>query len=66
MTRIGYFTGKLYDGAVDPSTIKECCMVLNYKEPIQDDEELVITKRRELRSRCAGCYQCEEAQRHAQ
>lgn len=62
-TRIGFYTGKLYDGSVDVSTIKECCQVLNYKEPVLDDEELVVRKRAELKHRCIGCNGCEEAQK---
>ena len=62
-TRIGFYTGKLYDSSVDVSIIKECCQVLNYKEPILDDEELVVRKREELRQRCVGCNGCEEAQK---
>lgn len=63
MTRIGFYTGKLYDGTVDPDTIKECCEVLNFKEPILDGEELVVKKRAELRKRCVGCYGCEESRK---
>ncbi len=62
-TRIGFYTGKLYDSSVDVSTIKECCQVLNYKEPVLDDEELVVRKRVELKQRCIGCNCCEEAQK---
>lgn len=62
-TRIGFYTGKLYDGSVDVNTIKECCQILNYKEPVLDDEELVVKKRIELKKRCAGCYDCEEAKK---
>jgi hypothetical protein len=36
---------------------------LNYKEPVLDDEELVIKKRAELKLRCVGCNACEEAQK---
>lgn len=61
-TRIGYFTGKLYDSSVDTSTIKECCTFLNMKEPIYEDEELVVLKREALKQHCNGCYGCEEAQ----
>ena len=62
-TRIGFYTGKLYNSSVDVSTIKECCQVLNYKEPVLDDEELVVRKRAELKLRCVGCNGCEEAQK---
>lgn len=62
-TRIGFYTGKLYDSSVDVSTIKECCQVLNYKEPVLDNEELVVRKRIELKLRCVGCNGCEEAQK---
>lgn len=62
-TRIGFYTGKLYDSSVDVGTIKECCQILNYKEPVLDDEEFVIKKREELKQRCVGCYGCEEAQK---
>lgn len=63
MKRIGFYTGKLYDDSIDVSTIKECCQVLNFKEPISEYEELVIRKREELKKRCIGCNACEEAQR---
>lgn len=62
-TRLGFYTGHLYDSSVDVNTIKECCLVLNYKEPVYDDEELVVKKRLELRQRCLGCYDCEEARK---
>jgi hypothetical protein len=63
MTRIGYFTGKLYDSSVNVSDIKECCMRLNYKEPVLDDEELVIRKREQLKQKCIGCHDCEESRK---
>lgn len=62
-TRMGFYTGKLYDSSVDTSTIKECCQILNFKEPVLDDEELVVKKRAELKQKCDGCYGCEEAQK---
>ena len=62
-TRIGFYTGKLYDSATNVSDIKECCQILNYKEPVLDNEELVIRKRKELHERCIGCNACEEAKR---
>lgn len=61
--RLGFFTGKLYDSSVDTSTIKECCAVLNWKEPILDDEPLLIEKRRQLRMSCVGCFGCEESRK---
>ena len=61
--RMGFYTGKLYDSSVDTSTIKECCQVLNFKEPVLDDEDLVIKKRAELKQRCIGCNGCEESQK---
>ena len=60
-TRIGFYTGKLYDSSVDVNSIKECCSVLNYKEPVLEDEEFVVRKREELKNRCEGCFECEEA-----
>lgn len=62
-TRMGVYTGKLYDSSFVVSTIKECCQILNYKEPVLDNEEIVIRKRSELRQRCNGCYACEESQK---
>lgn len=62
-TRIGCYTGKLYDGSVSNDSIKECYQVLNYKEPVLENEELVIKKRNELKLHCIGCYNCEEAQK---
>lgn len=61
--RLGFYTGKLYDSSVDTSTIKECCAVLNWKEPILGDEPLLIEKRRQLRMSCAGCFGCEESRK---
>jgi len=60
-TRIGFYTGRLYDSSVDLDTIKECCEVLNYKEPVLENEELVIEKRKQLRKNCIGCFGCEES-----
>lgn len=62
MARMGFFTGKLYDSSVDISTITECCEVLNFKEPVRDDEELVIKKRQELKKNCKGCFGCPTSQ----
>lgn len=62
MVRLGFFTGKIYDSSINPSTITECCIMLNYKEPVDENEELVIRKRKELKARCEGCYGCPEAQ----
>lgn len=62
-TRLGFYTGRLYDSSVDIESIKECCLVLNFKEPVRDDEELVVKKRAELRKNCLGCFGCEESQK---
>lgn len=61
MVRLGYYTGKLYEEGTDVSTIRECCAVLNFKPPVYDDEELVVLKRTELKKRCVGCFECQEA-----
>lgn len=61
--RLGYFTGNLYDSSVDPSTIKECCLLLNYKEPVLPDEPLIIRKKSELKKRCVGCNGCPESKK---
>ena len=61
MTRIGFFTGKFYDDTVDPASIRECCQILNFKEPILEDEDLVLRKRKILKERCTGCFGCEES-----
>lgn len=66
MVRLGFFTGKIYDSSVDPSTIEECCLTLNYKEPVDENEELVIRKRKELRERCRGCFGCPISMRSTQ
>lgn len=63
MKRLGFYTGKIYDDTVDPSTIEECALALNYKEPITDDGPYVVNKRAELKRRCEGCYGCPESQR---
>lgn len=64
MTRMGFFTGKLYDSSVDISTITECCEVLTpyFKEPVLDDDEFVIKKRQELKKNCKGCFGCPTSQ----
>lgn len=62
-TRIGFYTGKLYDSSVDIKSIKECCQLLNYKEPILENEELIVKKRAELKQRCGNCHGCEEARK---
>ena len=62
-TRVGFYTGKLNDSSVDISTIKECCEVLNWKEPILEDEPLLFAKRKQLRMNCAGCFGCEESRK---
>lgn len=62
-TRLGFYTGRLYDSSVDIESIKECCLVLNFKEPVRDDEELVVKKRAELKKNCEGCFGCEESRR---
>lgn len=63
MKRLGFYTGKLYDETVDPSTIGECCQTLKWKEPIYDDEELIVKKRAEFKERCKGCNGCQESQK---
>lgn len=42
--RLGFFTGNLYDSTVDLLTIKECCILLNYKEPVFTNDPLIIKK----------------------
>lgn len=61
--RLGFFTGKLYDSSVDPSTIEECCLMLNYKEPVFSDDPFVVKKRAELKSRCEECLGCPESRK---
>lgn len=63
LVRIGFYTGTLYDSSVDTASIKECSMVLNYKEPVNETEEFVIQKKKMLRERCVGCFGCEESQK---
>ena len=66
-TRIGFYTGKIYDESVDPENIKECCHVFNCDEstikPLLDNDELLTKLRSELNMRCIGCNGCEEAQK---
>lgn len=45
MKRLGFYTGKIYDDTVDPSTIEECALALNYKKPITDDGPYVMNKK---------------------
>ncbi|WP_099467789.1 hypothetical protein [Konateibacter massiliensis] len=63
MKRMGFYTGKIYDDSVNPADIKECCQYINYKEPILDDEELIIRKRKLLHERCIECNSCEESKK---
>lgn len=58
MTRIGFFTGKIYEEVTDPSTIKECCTMLNDKDPVIHDEEARKRCHEKLKHRCIGCYGC--------
>ena len=53
--RMGFYTGKLYDNSFDPEDIHECCRVLNWKDPILNDEKLVVSKRLELKKLCEQC-----------
>ena len=62
MTRIGFYTGKVYDDSVDITMINECCRVLNGDELNYDQEQLVILKK-ELLLNCNGCCGCEESQK---
>lgn len=50
MVRLGFYTGTLYDSKVNPVDIKECCLVLNFKEPVLEDEELVVRKSRRIKT----------------
>ena len=64
MVRLGYFTGKIYDGSFDVNDIEECYVTLNYKPPVFDDEELVVRKRIALKKLCQGCNKdCGESRR---
>ena len=47
-TRIGCYTGKLYDSSVDVSTIQECCQILNWKEPVFENEEAAFVAREHI------------------
>ena len=62
VTRIGFYTGKIYDSSVDTSTIKECCQILNNDELVKD-EEFLTKKRFELKVNCNGCHGCEESRK---
>lgn len=61
MIRLGYYTGKIYREDTNVEDIKECCLCLNFKEPVYDNEELIVQKSNELRKRCVGCRGCEES-----
>lgn len=56
--RIGFFTGNIYDDTIETSTIKECCRIINDKNPT---DEFINLTRKELRQRCVGCNGCEES-----
>ena len=64
MALMGFFTGKIYDDTVALDSIDECTQILNFKEPISEDEELVVLKRKELRNRCESCYGCPVARNY--
>lgn len=62
-TRLGFYTGKLYDSSVDVNSILECCLVLDNVKHLLDDEERMDKWRLEVRKRCVGCMGCREAQK---
>lgn len=64
MIRMGFYSGKLYRD--DKEEIEECSQMLNYKEPVTDDDEYVVRKRAELKIRCNGCMGCPMALKDAQ
>lgn len=63
MVRLGFFTGKLYDSSVDPATIKECALLLDLKDPVDENDEFIAKKRAELKERCSHCCGCPESRK---
>jgi hypothetical protein len=61
MVRIGFYTGRIYDSKYDPCQIRECCAMVDVKEPVRNDHWLIKAKRKELKERCRGCCGCVEA-----
>lgn len=63
MTRLGFYTGKLYGSDEDISKIGECCLCLSDKEAkelVSSEEALRITSAR-LKVKCYNCNACPEA-----
>ena len=59
-TRLGFYTGKLYDENVSTAEIHECAQVL-----YEPTEALVDALRPKLRAKCIFCNACEEARKGA-
>lgn len=60
MKLIGFYTGNIYN-VIEISKIKECCVALNSKNPVFSDKKLLDSRRKELKSRCEGCHNCDES-----
>lgn len=60
-TRIGWYTGRVYKN-IPTSNIKECCSMIKLTMP-EGAEGYLNATRLELRQRCLGCYDCEEARK---
>lgn len=56
--RLGFFTGKLYIGNIDPKTIGECCRLIRNED---DVEELRAKLHKECESCCFGCPEAKKA-----
>ena len=62
-TRMGFYTGKIYDSSTDVKSIKECCSILN-EEVLKSScgDGYVEDMKVKLRKRCDSCvYGCEES-----
>lgn len=53
MTRIGFYTGQIYDNTTPLANINECCAVINF-DPTTDIDKL-NAKRYTLKLKCDAC-----------
>ena len=59
--KIGFYTGIIYDDSVNVHTIKECCQIISYDDPVFYDENLFTERLIKLKQRCIGCNKCEKS-----
>lgn len=58
MRRLGFFSGKLYSTDTPIEDIKECCFIMQYKDPSERTTAFLEQKRKELKNKCTGCKGC--------